>query len=117
MSKLRLVIIVIGLFIAVALAKNIFTLLKAEGRISDLKQRVEEEEKKRSELSSQKVEVSSSGFIEKEARDTLGLSKEGESIVVLPPQEFLKGLVKPVTDDNSIENKPNWQKWLELFFQ
>lgn len=54
--------------------------------------------------------VKSNEFVEKEAREKLGLVKEGEHIVIAPPppQNTLK--------DGQKDAKENWKKWWELFF-
>jgi cell division protein FtsB len=49
-------------------------------------------------------------FIEKQARDKLFMSKEGEQkVLILKDQEDLSSL----EDKN---NAPNWKKWWNLFF-
>ena len=52
-------------------------------------------------------------FIEEQARNKLNLAKEGETIVILPPNvEELVGW----REENGPEELPNWQKWRNLFF-
>jgi cell division protein FtsB len=77
-------------------------------------------EEKKSELIRLKTEnqslrkelerVESPRFIEQAAREKLGLGKEGEVAVIMPPETGLektpKNLEKPV---------PNWEKWWRLF--
>jgi cell division protein FtsB len=48
-------------------------------------------------------------FMEKEARDRLGLVQEGEAVVIMPEK---------ITDvqANNQEELPNWKKWWQLFF-
>ncbi|MDP3994252.1 MAG: hypothetical protein Q8P91_00270, partial [bacterium] len=54
-------------------------------------------------------------YIEKQLRDKLGLSKEGETIVVLPDADTLRKLVPPIPGEEEILPDPNWKKWLKLF--
>lgn len=56
-------------------------------------------------------------FVEKEARNKLGLVKSNETVLVLPDEETLKKL-SPIKDKVVDEYKlpdANWKKWLELF--
>ena len=67
-------------------------------------------QKKNEELKVKLQEAQSREFIEKIARDKLGLAKEGETVVILPPSE------PEVTKSAEEKIIPNWQKWWKLFF-
>jgi len=66
-------------------------------------------------LEAELKKVQSDAFLEKQLRDKLGLAKEGETVVVLPDKEALKGLVPPLPEEENILPKPIWQRWLDLF--
>ncbi len=53
--------------------------------------------------------VKTQEFIEKEAREKLFMGKPKESIVLGTED-------KEAASNNKMVNKPNWKKWLELFF-
>ena len=61
--------------------------------------------KKRGGKSSRGVEK----FIEKEAREKLGLGKPGEVVVILPKVE------QRPSNAPATEGKANWRKWWELY--
>ena len=63
----------------------------------------------RDELLRQKNKVDSPDFLEKVARDQLGLSKPGEETVIIPEELLSLGVVEA-----SIDAAPNWQKWARL---
>jgi len=59
--------------------------------------------------------VKSAEFLEKEAREKLGLAREGEVVVILPENvEELISANQPQISEN--QEEPNWKKWLKLFF-
>lgn len=69
---------------------------------------------KNEELKKQLEYVNSDAFIEKEARDKLGLGKAGETILILPENLEIIGVNQPEISAN--QSLPNWEKWWKLFF-
>ena len=76
-------------------------------RIEEKKEELSLIEEKNRVLKETLEKVQSTEFIEKEAREKLGMSKEGERVIVMPP-----------ILDNQIniygENEPSWRKWWRL---
>jgi cell division protein FtsB len=62
-------------------------------------------------LESRLQEIGSELYVEKVARDTLGLVKDGEAIVILPGTGS-----RNRWQSNTGESLKNWQKWWKLFF-
>lgn len=62
-------------------------------------------------LSQQLRDSQTDSYVERIARDKLGLVKDGEAIILLPPSSK-EGSTR--TSDDA--KKPNWQKWWSLFF-
>ena len=85
-------------------------LWKAGDRIKRAEIEVETEKKTNEELKKRLAEVQSSEFIEKEAREKLGLGKEGETIVVLPEQNSSQPSAL-----NPQNSEPNWRKWWKVY--
>ena len=52
-------------------------------------------------------------FVEREARNKLGLVKEGETIVLIGSPSAARVSVEAAPDD---PDKPNWRLWWDLFF-
>lgn len=76
-------------------------------QIKGLEDQIKASEEKKANLEASISAGESESFLEKEARDKLGLKKPGEEVVaVLPPKENSEGEIQ--------ENKSFWQKILEL---
>lgn len=108
-------IIVSALLLSVVLVRNILSIVNVQKRIDEGKLGVEKLEKEQTALKQRLEIATSSAFVEKAAREKLGWGKEGEYIVVLPNEEFLKSLAPKISQEQKPQ-KPNWQKWLKLFF-
>ena len=79
------------------------------------------EEKKKEEVRviSLSEYLKSDAFLEKEIRDKLGYTKEGEVLLILPPDDVLMKLVNLNWEIEGDIQKPipNWKKWYETFRQ
>lgn len=114
MSKSRLAslaVLVVGLLLVVSLIRSIIDFLKAEDRIKQEEIKLAQLQLKNDELKKKLEEVESPEYLEKMAREKLGLAKEGEVVVVLPSV-----LPQPDQKPQPEENLSNWQKWLRVFF-
>ncbi len=112
----KLALVGVLLVISFLFTKNILGLTSIEDRIAVLKQKIAVSEAEHEDLSRRRKEVGTVEFIEKEARDKLGYVKQGEIVVVLPPEDYLLSLV-PDLEKESTSRKKNWQRWLEIFFE
>ncbi|MBI4999588.1 septum formation initiator family protein [Candidatus Gottesmanbacteria bacterium] len=109
---INIIILIIGLFLIVNLTRSIIDLLKSGDRIKEAEEKVAQLRLKNEELKKKLVEVQSPFFLEKIAREKLGLAKEGEVVVILP----LNPTQSVGSGQAQNETLPNWQKWLKLFF-
>lgn len=100
---------------AVSLARNVVRIKNAQGRVERIKERVEKLQKENEGLQVKVEEAKKQEYIEKQLRDKLGLSKEGETIVVLPDADTLRKLVPPIPEEEETLPDPNWKKWLKVF--
>lgn len=114
----NIIILVIGLFLIVNLTRSISGLLGAGDRIKETENQVAQLRLKNDELKKKLSEVQSPAYLEKIAREKLGLAKEGEVVVILPQNSSAP--FDDAQDQSSgqatEENIPNWQRWLRLFF-
>lgn len=53
-------------------------------------------------------------FIEEQARNKLGLSKSGETIVIIPDEKLKQVLI--ASESAEEVRLPNWQGWLKVFW-
>ena len=107
------------IFLVVALALAVFSLgrriwknLEGARRVSTLKDDVRYLEGENKRLKDALSERTGLEFVEKEAREKLGMVKKGEKLVVLPNQES-GGEEIAVAD--TLRGLPHWQEWLGVF--
>jgi len=100
-------LVVMGIF-AVRLSTNVWRLWRAGDRIKQAESEVRSQELENQELQKRLAEVQSPEFIEREAKEKLGLVKPGEEIVILPTQEQESVRVEE-------QEEPNWRKWWKLY--
>ncbi len=115
MRKLALYgIIIFQVLMIVSLVRGIQLSRMATGRIKDMETVKNKLVDEKNNLLKQQEYVQSDFYLEKVARDELHLSKEGETVVVVPemPPASAEGTKNP---EESVEKK-NWQKWLEVIF-
>lgn len=98
-----------------SVAKNLQTLEKSKNRIYEAEERVEKLKKENDELRQRQEVVNSIEFKEQQIRNKLGLVKEGEIIVILPPDDVVKKYAPQISTEETEEIEPNWKKWLNLF--
>lgn len=112
------IVIVLAGIVAVAitwsLIGQIMTTLKSGDRLQEATERLHQLEVKNKELKHKLEEVKTPAFLEEQARDKLGLVKEGETIVIIPEEKLNQ--VLGITDKIEEIKLPNWQGWLKLFW-
>lgn len=102
---------VIGLLLLWSLVKGFWGFRKAYRRVDEAKEVLKAEEIKNQELEDKLKEVQKEDYIERVIRNELNMQKEGETVVVLPDNEFLK-VLEP--DSPIEEEKRPKEKWLDL---
>ena len=113
---LKYLIVLLVILLVWSLAQNIQRIIGSKDKITQAQKIVNELKMQNSQLKKQVELTKSTQFIEREARNKLGLAKEGEIVVILPEAETLKLLAPIRPKDEEFLPKPNWQKWMELFF-
>lgn len=116
MKMFKIIVVVGALVLSGVLLRGIWAVSSVRDRVDSARQEVEKLEARRIELKRRVEEASSGAFVEEVARDKLGLAKEGETVVVLPDEEFLKTLSPSLDAEEAEPEKPNWQKWIEKFW-
>ncbi len=118
---IRLIIIAVSAVLVVNLSRSIWDLWRRRdilGERQAVLERLQEENKR---LQTELEEAQSQEFIEKEARNRLGLAREGEEVILMPNlpagkagDEFQMSNGK--TETTVAENLPKWKRWWRLFF-
>lgn len=107
-------IFLVSLIIAYNLINQIINTTKSGDRLSQAADTVYKLELKNKELKKKLTQIQSPDFIEQQARDKLGLSKKGETVVIIP-EETLK-LVLGASESAQEIRLPNWLGWLRVFW-
>lgn len=100
---------IFGLYLIVSFSKDLLDLRQKGENISNNQLKLDQSIKENLELKKQLDEVKTPEFIEREARNKLGMSKPGEVVVILPKD---LGLKKSTDEERDI---PNWKKWANVF--
>lgn len=114
----KIIFLIFGLIILVIvyhLISQIWQTTKSGERFSRAVNKLYSLEVKNKELKQKLSEVKTPQFIEEQARNKLGLSKPGETVVVIPPEKIsevlgLSGKIEEI-------RLPNWLGWLKVFFK
>lgn len=114
-TLLQYLVLGIGLILSISLIKSISKISHSDEKITEAKEEVIALEKENEDLAKKFSKVESLQFIEKEARDKLGLAQKGEIVVVLPDDNTLRSLSPKLTSKEVNLPDPNWKKWLKLF--
>lgn len=112
----RFIVILLIILLLWSLAQNIQRIVGSKDKITEAQKVVNELKAENAKLKRQVELTNSTQFVEKEARNKLGLAYEGEIIVILPEPETLKLLAPDRPKEEEFLPKPNWKKWAELFF-
>ncbi len=101
--------------IAFNLVAQILNTIKSGDRLSIQAEIVYNLEAKNRELKKKLTHIQSPQFIEEQARNKLGLSKSGETIVVIPEEKLKQ--VLGASNSAQIVRLPNWLGWFRVFFK
>ena len=103
-------VFVFGMYLIYSGTKRILSFKTTAGKIEEAQLRLDQLKKENLGLRGELQYKSSSQFQEGEIRNKLGLVKPGEQLVILP-----KDMEKEQSQVTGSQ-KPNWEKWKELFF-
>ncbi len=109
------VILTVVLIIAYNLILQITQAIKSGERLSEASDVVFQLQNQNKQLKKRLTNIQSSDFIESQARDKLGLSKKGETVVIIPDQ-ILK-MVLGASSSAQTPRLPNPLGWFKVFFK
>jgi cell division protein FtsB len=104
------VILMVGVVAAANSGASVWRLYKASGRLHEEQRQLAEAKATQDQLKKKLAEVQTQEFVEKEAREKLGLGKDGEVVVVIP-KETLEGATVGIV----APPEANWVKWRRLY--
>lgn len=107
----RIFVTLTSLLIVVGLSRSLYSLWLKKDIMRQRQESLTKLEREQQELKKKLEEAQSPEFIERAARENLGLIKEGEAIVLVPNDKSTN-----LQMTNKEEDIPNWRKWWKLFF-
>lgn len=110
---IHLIIIGVSAVLVVNLSRSIWDLWRRRDILGEREAVLRRLKEEHARLQSELEYTQSPAFIEKEARNRLGLGREGETVVLMPNDKFQ--MTNEKTEEKTI-NIPNWKKWWRLFF-
>lgn len=113
---LKYILLIVTIFLIVSMSRSTVKMLGKGKTIDDARKNVENLEKEQAGLLKLKEKVDSDQFVEKEARDKLGLTKPGDTVVVLPPDDVLRKFAPLDEKVSFVEEQPIYKRWIKLFF-
>lgn len=114
---LRLFIFILGIFLIINLTRSLINLWQKTSLISQEEERLAKVKLENEELKQQLAQIQTPEYIEQQAREKLGLAREGEIVIILPPSPYSqseKNQLPPKENLKEKEEKPIWQQWLNL---
>jgi len=109
----RAFLLIFLLLAVISLSQNIINLVNRGLVLEQEKTDLEALKKEKQRLEAELDYMKTGGFLEKEARDNLGLVKEGETVVILPSES---GDGRDGAQQGDNQGIPNWKQWWQLFF-
>lgn len=110
-----IVIVAAAIFIAYNLFSQILQAVKSSERLTSEAEDLFKLEAKNKQLKVKLSQISSPEFIEKEARNKLGLAKPGETVIIIPDQKIKEVLASGSATE--VKRLPNPLGWLKVFFK
>lgn len=107
-----ILIIVVGLLASFGLARNLYQTYQNTTILDQAKKKLTVLQEENRQLLAENAEAKEPSFIERQAREVLGLVKPGEVVVILPTKEA-SPQAQPAADKPA---RSIWQQWLSLFF-
>lgn len=105
---------IIALIFVYNLLNQITSTLKSGDRLSVETEKLHQLEIKNRQLTQKLFEVKTPEFLERQARDKLGLTKEDETLIIIPDEKIQSVMQAQIQKQE--EKLPNWQGWLRLFW-
>ena len=107
----RVIIICLCAFLAFGVVRSVYSLSQKRGILGQQQAMLGALQDRNRQLTARLAEATSSAFVERVARDKLGLVKEGESVVIMDKTQ------NPDSgDQEKLQNLPSWKQWWGLFF-
>ena len=112
-----IVLLLIIVLVGISFVRSTSRVFSSQARLDQAKSKLEEVKREQEEIKRELSYIESDFYKDKQARDMLGLVKEGEIVVVMPEDEILRRLSpRRGNEEETSLPEPNWKKWFNLFF-
>jgi cell division protein FtsB len=98
-----------------SLVRSISRVNQANRRIQEAKDKVTGLKNESKTLEDELKVMQSDAYLQAQLRNKLGLAREGETVIVLPDPESLRGLVPQIPEEEDMLPDPIWKRWAKLF--
>lgn len=110
---IRILAFILGVFLIISLLRSIIDIWQKGGLVDKEEERFAKTRLENEELTKEFESLQSPEYIEKQAREKLGLGREGEAVVVLPPNANETPSSEEKTPLKKLE-EPIWQQWVSF---
>ena len=110
----RLIIFFLSVFVIIGLGRSVYGLWRRTDIVRERREELAKIQEENRQLQEKLMEMQSPDFIEQQARDKLGLLKEGEVVVLIetPVPASVEGILTAEVHDKRLK----WRAWWNLFF-
>lgn len=102
-----------------SLSRSVIDLWQRRTIVGEEQKRFAVAQKRHEELTKKLEMVQTPAFVEQEARDRLGLAKEGDTILFIdnsPDKNDTTSVVSDSPLEGDRHQLPNWKRWWQVFF-
>jgi len=111
---LKLGILCFNIFLIVNLSRSIYEIWRKKDIVHEREVALGEAQKQNDELKKKIADAESPEFIEKTAREKLGLVKDKEVVVLMDTSKIASS--DSENEAKPLDADPNWKRWWKLFF-
>lgn len=109
--RFQWLIIIVSVVVSVNLIRSLFVLWSRRDIVEERGRVLQTVQKEHAQLVSKRAEVETPQFVEREAREKLGMGKEGETVILMDVTD-----VAGMNKDDVPLMEPNWKQWWNLFY-
>ena len=117
-GKKRLLVYIfltVSLLISIKLIKDIVKLWKNDDRLLVARKELDLSKQELESLKAKLNKIETNEWWEDQVRNTLKMAREGEELVIVPDDLVSSSFTSKIEIKENIKEKPNYQKWWELF--
>lgn len=111
---LKLIILIFNMYLIVNLSRSILEIWKKKDIVHEREIALQEAQIRNDELKKKIADAESPEFIERTAREKLGLVKDKEVVVLMDTSKIASK--DSESEKKLLDTDPNWKRWWKLFF-